>query len=171
MCRPHSMPLITDFCLLPKRPESDHRPLIFLLTIPNKPPTDQTENTGAKMTSYKWDLSKLESYKISLQNDECKDIESLLLENVVDNNDQNIDSICEILYKLMKTAISCTFREKTQKQNTQFPQNQWFNDECKQLKQVVHEYSAAKYDFLLGLHNTYGIYTRVKFVLWLNYFC
>ncbi len=133
---------ISDFEILPKLVDSDHRAIAFDLKC-NINTTNHTPNhaTYQKVSVYKWDPHKLPLYLERFKSPECVDISHEITSAIIDRN-HNSDSICELYYELLETAMSGVFTKTTGTRNkTKFPQNDWFDNECKELKRSVNDYA------------------------------
>ncbi len=65
-------------------------------------------------------------------------LDSILL-SLADSNTCS-DDICKYLYNYIESAIDGYFQKKSSKNITQFPNNPWFDCECKWQKSLVNNY-------------------------------
>ena len=175
LCRPHSMSSISQYTILPKRVESDHRPLHFSLTLPYRCTikerhnraaiNDNTVKEGTKMKVFKWNHQKLPIYRKTLISDDCKSVKDQLLMTVT-NPDITSDKLCELLYTYLSIGINQVSRLKTNNNKSHFPRNNWFNEECKWLKKQVNEYAKnndiSKCPFAETYRNLENEYRKTK---------
>ena len=166
ICKPDSANMITDLKLLYIRVESDHRPLKFALTC-----TARIENvnrilSGDHLVTFKWDISKVQAYKENLGGARCEEIKNQLLSDII-NPDLNCDDLSDQFYSLLNTAMEGIFSEKVNNLSLKkFPNNKWFNNECKNQKALVNNY-AKNYDISISpyaetYHRLELEYDRVK---------
>ena len=141
ICKPQCMHLIKDYTIIPKRAVSDHRPFSFALSCPAKIECDNAVLSGDTQLSYKWDESKVQIYKNNLGGTRCQEIQNQLMLDIIDPN-LNCDDLSDCFYNLIDTAIKGTFVERgKRKVNPKFPNNKWFNAECKKRKTLVNSYA------------------------------
>ena len=157
LCKPKSMSIIKNFTIAPKQVASDHRPLQFILTHPVRI-EENTVLSGDNLKSYKWDISKLEEYKINLNSLVCIEKKDQLLTDIINPN-MSSNEISDNFYDLINTAISATFQEKKNTTKSLFPTNKWFNNECKIAKREVNNYSKI-HDISRPPHS--GIYHKLE---------
>ena len=141
LCKVESMSLIQKLTLLPKRPESDHRPLHFILELPNRKliKVEQSKEIGCQPHQYRWDHRKKEEYINTFHNRELVNLESQLSE-IINENGTTCNEIDEAFKHYLNTAIKAVFKRKRSLAN-KFPVNRWFNEECKTAKKLVVEYA------------------------------
>jgi len=140
LCRPNDMTSLSDFSILDKRAESDHRPLNFSLRLPHREiETRDKDRDGNQIAGYRWDKEKLELYQNCFDRDECQEKYDLVLLEPVDSQ-RNSDDLCAAFHSYIHSAISTTFNRRRQT-GDRFPRNKWFNEECKALKRQLHDYS------------------------------
>ena len=138
LCQPNYIDTIINFHILPKHPDSDHRPLLFEVNFPRERREKTVNNTGKMPLAYKWDPDKIEIYRRNfsekLQNlQQCLPIEA-------SNLDRTVDELSDMFYEQIEAAVSCTFKKKKSAQS-KFPRNEWFNNECKTIKKKLHDYA------------------------------
>jgi exonuclease III len=143
LCRPDSMPHIADLVIHPKLIESDHTPIYFALKIGKKQTLKDTSTGGKTIRSFKWDPKSETQYKAKLKGEECMGLQEELVVNTVSTK-VNSDELCEIYYDFLNSAIKGNFKQKSANGTKKFPQNNWFNDDCKAVKKAVNDY--AKYN-------------------------
>ena len=151
LCRPQNMLSVTQFRLLPKRTESDHRPLQFSLVLPHTCDVNSKYNMGTKenpqcemnkITVFKWNGARLTKYRAKLNSNECNAMKEQILTSVIDP-EVTSDKLSEQFYKFINTGIENIFKPKKNNCKSHFPKNNWFNDECKWLKKQANEYAKA----------------------------
>ena len=148
LCRPQDMRHVQSLILHAKRPESDHRPLAFILSIPERERLNKNTNVGHNsITKFKWDSDKIEKYHSNLIG--CDFLLDKIKTNVTDSN-RSIEDISGDLYNYINTAVAKTFK-KSRNQNNTFPKNSWFNEECKVKKRELHDY-AKQYNITELVH-------------------
>ncbi len=132
---------ITDFEIQPKLADSDHRAITFSLCQKILPNNSQSPTAKETTSVYKWDIHKLPMYIQSLKGPEFEEISHEILLSIIDK-DHDSNSICKLYYKLLETALNGIFlRFSGNRGNSKFPQNQWFDNECKELKRTVNDYA------------------------------
>ena len=132
---------ITDFEIHPKLADSDHKAISFDLRQKVTLNANQNTRPSEKSSVYKWDIHKLPMYVQALKGPDCEEISHEILLAIIDEN-HNSNSVCQLYYELMETAISDLFIKRTgNRGNTKFPRNQWFDNECKELKRSVNDFA------------------------------
>lgn len=155
ICQPESSCLIKDMVILPKRVVSDHTPINFSINVQYKE-NDASLNDdlieGETISSYKWDSLKLNEYinNLTSENTQITLYETLLID-MVDKN-KNSDDICKVFYDYLDVALSKTFKKKNSFNKSVFPNNKWFNEECKIIKRSVNDF-ARNYDITIAPYN------------------
>ena len=146
LCKPSSVNTLTSFEIKPKLVESDHKPIKFSFTYSKtdssqKQITDTYKEPSNTLNVYKWDSNKLIEYVTHLYSPECLELKQNLID---DAEDPYIDSntLADKFYTYLHAAIDKTFQPKKNKPPvSKFPNNPWFNDECKTAKRKANEYS------------------------------
>jgi exonuclease III len=157
---------ILDFEILDKRPESDHMPVSFTLDVLCLPFYQPNIESGRSLTRYKWDPKKLPEYLYKLSSETTVTLYEHFLCESIDPNVSS-DVACDLFYKYIMCAIASTF--KTSNSSTlkkQFPNNKWFDNECKQYKSIAHGFS-NRYDISIEPHRSHynsliSEYNRIK---------
>ena len=171
LCRPHSMSSISNLTVLPKRVESDHRALQFSLRLPDKNCQSASIRTNTQQTfatkhkCYRWKYESLSLYKENLQSLECNAIYEELLISAI-NTSTNSDELSELFYNYLRAGIREVFPLRENSHKTNYPRNNWFSTECKQLKRQVNDYAAqndiSKSPFSEHYSNLESEYKRTK---------
>ncbi len=170
ICKPHCMHLIEEFVILPKREVSDHRPLKFILTCTVNINKHNMELSGDNVIKCKWDVLTLDSYKCMLEDNACQEIQNQLLVDIIDPN-VHVDNISDCFYKLLDTAIKGSFSSNGKSHisgdiKSKFPNNKWFNQECKNMKNLINKYARnydiSRHPFSEVYHRMMMEYNRVK---------
>ena len=165
ICKPSSITHVADLKIHPKRVESDHAPIQFSLKVTKALELQESDSNCKIINDFKWDHRKIQEYKDNFKNKHCQGKADQLMINIV-NADFNSDKLCTIYNAYLKDAIGNIFKTKKTKKGTVFPQNKWFNDECKNMKKLVNEFP-KKYDITIApLSGQYqkleAEYTRIK---------
>ena len=153
LCRLESVKYISELNIHAKRPESDHCPIAFSLNLQHvlldkDKETNPVESNETPL--YKWDILKVKMYHEHLQGSSCKYHFDKIINDVVDEN-ITISELCENFYNYLNNAIQSTFDKKKLKKN-KFPRNKWFNDQCKNAKKRLHDYSKT-FDITARTHS------------------
>ncbi len=131
ICKPSSIQMINKLSILSLRPtESEHKPVTFSLMLTPTSNYDSPINEGTTIESYKWDHTKLEMYLNTYNSVKCETYLNSILLSLTDSS-TNSDDICKCLYNYIESAIDECFQKKSSKRISQFPNNPWFDDECK----------------------------------------
>lgn len=144
ICKPSSIPSITDFSILSLMPtESDHKPVFFSFHLTETVVLEIPVDEGKAIYSYKWNPTKLSIYLNNYESDGCqKHLDSLLID--LTNDSINGDYICNLFYKYIESAIEVCFKKRTSSVELRtFPNNTWFDEDCKLQKRIVNDYCNA----------------------------
>ena len=140
ICKASSISAIKDFSILPMQPtESDHKPVYFSIHLPRITTFESLVNEGVPIESYKWNYNKLENYLNNYESEKCQTFLDTLMLCLADEKTGG-DQICKLLYKYIESAIDGCFQKKSSKKLTKFPNNPWFDNECKMQKRTVNNY-------------------------------
>ena len=139
ICRQEFTDRILNFSISAKHPDSDHRPLIFEVSLPKVPKCKLRCRNEETQVVYKWDSSKIQIYEDNLSNEKSLTLQDML---IVESSCPYLtsDRLTDIFYDLLNNAISSTFKKKKRPQS-KFPINVWFDEECKMQKKIVHDYA------------------------------
>ena len=142
MCKPNVMSCIRDFRILPKRVESDHRALSFTLDVPGviNAQTNTAGSTGKRLSCFKWDTSKVNTYRDKLKGASFINMHEQLTLDVIDPCVKS-DELCNMFHGTMNDIIGNVFKTKKHVNRVQFPKNKWFDEECKTLKHEINNYA------------------------------
>ena len=145
ICKLDSIPLVDKLILLPKRPESDHRPIYCKLKLHQKlnNQSEMIQSNAHVQCQYKWDHRKIAAYQNSFDCEEVTNLEYVLADKL-SQKDINGSVLGKTLNEYINSAVKNVFQRK-RGINNKFPVNSWFNDECKIAKKLVTDY-ANKYD-------------------------
>lgn len=135
---------INDFKVFPLSVDSDHKPLYFQINLKNALPETQPVETVNRSTNsyfrYIYDESKSVHFLSSLENEHCLKFLDDFTDSVLNN--ESVNDAVDCIYKFIEGAVSKIYTKKYQKsvKNT-FPNNPWFDTECKELKRALNDYS------------------------------
>ena len=152
--------------LEPLNVNSDHKPLVFSLTtkisqsgcfltnIPNQTP----QNNKAKFYRYLFNADAASGLTSSVSSEHCSVLHDAFIDSII--SDKGVNDVVSDVYTLLETAISENFLKKYQKAvGDSFPRNEWFDNECKQLKRVINDF-AKTHD--LNLQDKFRQYHSLK---------
>lgn len=126
--------VLTDFRINSQLPDSDHKPVCFILdrsfkVAPNK---ENQLNNNDRRKYYVWDKSKqdvLHECMFDVVGMRCFE----KFWNSISMN-EDVDLVANHLENFLIQAANRTLKLKTAKTKTcSFPQNKWFNNDCKEL--------------------------------------
>ena len=134
--------LLKKFTIHPRTVDSDHCAITFSLPLRAK---NKRKNIGRKqsrkkrnISKYKFDKSKLPDYHIKLSSSENTQHLDDFLCSII-SEDKTHGNVIDDFYDCIIPPIKESFEPvKEQKQN-KFPKNDWFDEECKNLKRRVND--------------------------------
>ena len=133
--------LITNFVVQPRTVDSDHCALTFSLpmkqNLENTPKSSSQENER-EIIRYKWDMSRCDKYHSNLSKSETKSRADDFISSV-GSRDLNHTQIIDKFYEFIMPPIKDTFRRVKNNTKPKFPVNDWFDEECKELKRKVND--------------------------------
>ena len=148
ICRIDGIQFINNLICHPKRPESDHAALTFSIEAPVK--HDENQPSHSNIAKFKWDKNRIQTYHENLQCHQSKNLLDVIATGAVDEN-TSVDEVCNMFYSYINYAVENTFKKTRSKTKSTFPRNLWFNEECKNIKRIVHNY-AKTYDITVTPH-------------------
>ena len=134
--------LLKKFTIHPRTVDSDHCAITFSLPLRAK---NKRKNISRKqsrkkrnISKYKFDKSKLPDYHIKLSSSENTQHLDDFLCSII-SEDKTHGNVIDDFYDCIIPPIKESFEPvKEQKQN-KFPKNDWFDEECKNLKRRVND--------------------------------
>ena len=57
------------------------------------------------------------------------------------NEEAVSNNVCEKFYKYLESAVCSIFRKKKSGKQSKFPTNEWFDDDCKNVKRIVNDFA------------------------------
>ena len=133
--------LIKQFKIHPRTVDSDHCAITFSLPSIAKNGRNNVNKKRPrrkrKIARYKFDKSRLSDYHSKLISSECKNRFDDFLCSII-SEEKSHGQVINDFYDCIAPPIKDTFDKVKNKQFTRFPQNDWFDEECKQLKRRVN---------------------------------
>ena len=140
---------LSSFRVDPLVSDSDHRPLIFSINLKTRNThnyfkrlnANQTEQVAnEKFGRYIFNIETARGLNQTLVSDQCVSLYDSFINCVI--TDMGVDEAVKGLYVLLDTALSDNFSKKYMKSiRNNFPQNKWFDKECKTLKHALNGFS------------------------------
>ena len=134
--------LLKEFKIHPRTVDSDHCAITFSLPVRAKNRRkDMNKNRPSKkrnVVKYKFEKSKLPNYHANLLSSESKHRFDDFLCNII-SEDKSHGQVIADFYDCITPPIKETFDQVKNKKHTRFPQNDWFDAECKRLKREVND--------------------------------
>ena len=138
LAQPECAHFITNFMIDNRRPESDHNPLIFNLTDKSLVVKEKQRKINFGPYRYTWKGEKKDQYISSLDDEDVVEGLQTFMCSIVDHNKES-DPVVEDFYTCLDGAIKKNFKKSVSKPRSNFPNNDWFDDELKTLKRSLHD--------------------------------
>ena len=136
---------LLTFKIDPLSVNSDHRPLLFSLKVQNEPTVSKqsltlNNNLNTRFYRYVFNIEGANSLSATITGQKCTLMHDQFLDCVI--GDTGVNEVVSSMYTLLETAISENFPKKYQKSiKNSFPTNEWFDDECKNLKRLTNDFA------------------------------
>ena len=133
--------LITNFEIQPRTVNSDHCAITFSLPLKIKAQNCASDGSGQirrNIKRYKFEKSRESRYHEHLSNYESKTRYDEFLCNIV-SNELSHDKVIDSFYDYVMPPIRSSFRTVKNKKKNKFPTNDWFDEECKDLKRKAND--------------------------------
>ena len=134
--------LIKNFDIQPRTVNSDHCAITFSLPLKTRVQnitSDKPEPAVRRsIKRYKFDKSRETSYHEHLSNEESKNRFDEFLCSIV-SNELTHDKVIDNFYDCIMPSIKGSFRTVKNKKKQKFPTNDWFDQECKELKRKAND--------------------------------
>ena len=141
LARNDSAYLIQDFEVQPHTVNSDHSALTFSLPakqITLHSPASKSRPVQREIKRYKFEKSRENQYHIELSKADNKNRHEDFLCDIV-SKDLTHKEVIDNFYDCIMPPIKDTFRVVQNKKKTNFPKNDWFDQECKELKRKAND--------------------------------
>ena len=138
ICRDTSLRIMKNMELLQLLPESDHTPLSFQMNC-TKPLQSHRPSNSSTYNSYRWRREDREAYQENINSDPCKNLKDNII-TLSGDQSADVDTIVDVYYNYMDVASVKAKRARGGCGST-FPRNTWYNDECKQARRKLINYS------------------------------
>ena len=114
--------------------------LCFALSIHSVQEKSQ-KNDCLYHTVYKWDPAKKDQYIQNFHDvNASENFDSMLC---AVPNQATADEFCKLFYIFLEGAIQKVSKKQAVKTTSTFPNNQWFDDDCKQMKSSINAYASS----------------------------
>ena len=134
---------IDYFALSTKKVDSDHVGLCFALSIHPVKEKNQKNRDCLYHEVYKWDPAKKDQYIQTFHDvNTLGDFDSMLC---AVPNQPTADEFCKFFYIFLEGAIQKVSKKRAVKTTCTFPNNPWFDDDCKQMKSSIND-NASSHD-------------------------
>ena len=121
--------------------DSDHVALLSLKHVVKS--SLEMGKTTATFSHYKWDSRNKEHYIEGFYSEESRSAYEHFLCAVTDA--PTVDELCCNVYNFLESSVQKVSMKKPTKRKSTFPQNKWYDDDCKQTKILINDY-ASTYD-------------------------
>ena len=138
LAQPECADFITNFMIDKRRPESDHNPLIFNLTDKSLVKNEKRKTKNFGPYRYTWRNDKKEDYINSLDDEDVVKNLQFFMCSMVDHKGES-DPVVDNFYSCLDGAIKKNFKKSAAKPRSNFPTNDWFDDELKAQKRSLHD--------------------------------